>query len=184
MDYYHYTIGIKLPDIFQDGFLRTSPREPRYPERPVVWLSSNPEYERSALKIGVRPDGLAAALTLEAMAAVGRGVYRFRLVESPPGETVLPWELLKSRARMPEKLRRRLVERARECGALPGEWYGTLAPIPVEYLALEYRAPNGRWGAPEGLDLASLRGPTTRQATLSEIGLVIPKGKFAPGETF
>lgn len=184
MDYYHYTLGIKLPDIFTEGFLRTSPREPRYPERPVVWLSSNPEYERSALKIGVRPDGTAQSLTLEAMAAHGRGVFRFRLIEVPPDNPVLPWDLLKSRAKMPEKLRRRLIERARECGANPREWFGTLAPIAVEHLLLESLDAEGRWIVVDTLDAASLRNPAVRQATLNELGLVIPKGKFTPGESF
>ena len=138
---YHYTCGHKLEPIETDGFIATSPKAPKYPERPVAWLSSNAQYEMTALKLAY-VNGESRLLTLEEMRAQV-GVFRYVFSDTLD---VLPWSLLKTRSKMKPKYVKRLIERGKSCSANPEEWFGTLEPIPLsEALRLEMLIDGGAW---------------------------------------
>jgi len=183
---YHYTVGLKLPSIFAEGYLRLAPRKPRYPERGVVWLSTNPDYELSALKVGMTPDGVMTVLTLEQMGAACRGLYRFVVEPAAVAEPLYSWDILKSRARIKDKVRTTMLRTAKECGANPSEWFGVMAPLPVAGLALEVRE-DGLWlpiSPAEALARAgAANGARVLQATMSDMPAErrVPKGGFIPG---
>ncbi|PKM46906.1 MAG: hypothetical protein CVV05_00380 [Gammaproteobacteria bacterium HGW-Gammaproteobacteria-1] len=183
---YHYTVGLKLRSIFAEGHLRLAPRKPRYPERGVVWLSANPTYELSALKVGMTPDGVMTVLTLEQMRVACQGLYRFVVAPAALDLPLYPWEILKTRARIKDKVRATMLRTAGECGANFAEWFGVMAPLPVDNLPLEIME-GGVWRAispAEALGQAAIDdGTRILQATMSQMpaGRRVPEGGFVPG---
>lgn len=136
---YHYTVGLKLRAIARDGYLKLTPTEPKLGEKAVVWLSTEPLYEATATKMMMDINSERPRLsTMEEMDARMGGIYRFCFEPNAfPPDTVLPWAVLKHRARMPKKLTKRLVERAKRVKARPSRWYGTLNELPVEHATLQ-----------------------------------------------
>lgn len=138
MKLFHYTIGIKLESIFFSGVIRTSPQQPRYPEKPIAWLSSNEVYEKTALKIGMTAGGESQMMTLEQMDLNGQGLYRFVFDTDKVEEEILHWPLLKTRSKAKPKVNKRLLERAKLAGVDPMQWYGTLdQELPINTATLE-----------------------------------------------
>lgn len=186
---YHYTIGIKLPSIYAEGYLRLAPRKPRYPERGVVWLSSNSHYELSALKAGMTPDGVMSVMTLEQMRVAGSGLYRFVVTPALLTEPLYPWDVLKVRARIKDKVRATMVRTARECGANPAEWFGVMAPLSVAGLSLEVFE-GSVWRPIEPAEaLAQVtagNGLRIVQTTMPEMPQErhVPVGGFVPGNSW
>lgn len=137
---FHYTVGIKLPQIHSDGFLKTTPTEPKLGERPLVWLSSNAKYEQTARKHFMKSGSDTSSLgSLEDMDHFANGVYRFCFQVSAFPETLkpLPWPVLKTRSRMKKKVIDRLVKRAKGVKAKPSDWWGVMDRLPVGLATLE-----------------------------------------------
>ncbi|EPR7483958.1 TPA: hypothetical protein ACGSTL_001268 [Vibrio parahaemolyticus] len=139
MKLYHYTVGIKLEGIISAGVIRTSPVKPKYPEKPIAWLSTNPVYEYSALKIGVMPGSYESRMmTLEEMEMHGKGLYRLVFDSERLEVEVLPWSLLRPRCKAKPKIIKRLLDRAKLANSNPEEWYGTLNQnLPIATASLE-----------------------------------------------
>ncbi|HBC3917611.1 hypothetical protein R7P37_23810 [Vibrio sp. 431] len=138
MKLFHYTLGIKLESIFEMGLLRTSPLKPQYPEKPICWLSSNPNFEMSALKLGMDMSGQSSLMTLAQMAKYGDGLYRFVFDSEQMPVDIYPWAILKPRSKAKPKITKRLIERAKLAKANPNEWFGTLdQPISIANAVLE-----------------------------------------------
>ncbi|BEI26161.1 hypothetical protein NMR92_001342 [Vibrio cholerae] len=138
MKLFHYTLGIKLESIFEMGLLRTSPIKPQYPEKPICWLSSNPNFEMSALKLGMDMSGQSSLMTLEQMSKFGDGLYRFVFESEQMQVDIYPWAILKPRSKAKPKITKRLIERAKLANANPNEWFGTLdQPISIANAVLE-----------------------------------------------
>jgi len=177
---YHYTIGIKLDPIYATGALLPSPGEGR--ERGILWLSSNEGYEPSAAKAGASPGGQPRVLSLEEMMQHGGGVFRFVVDSDRP--RLYEWPRLAERARLSRSVRGLLLRRAEECGAHPRQWFGSLAAIAVDALALQQRTPDGRWLDVRYEDVAqAARNPRVVSVRGSEAGVDIPRGQFRPTST-
>lgn len=177
MKLYHYTIGTKLPLILNDGFLYLTPRHPKHPEKPVVWFSSNAEYENTALKVGIDPiTGQASVMTLSQLHEGGQGIYRFVFDDVDAYQ----WDILKGQARIPSKIRKRLIRRATEIKANPSEWYGVLHEVSVSAARLELLTNNG-WQTATPEQLETIDNTSTLMGRMDDFGLVISKGKFKAG---
>lgn len=178
MKLFHYTLGIKLEAIFGTGAIRTSPVKPKYPEKPIAWLSTNPVFECSALKLGIMPgSGESRMMTLEEMEMHGQGLYRLVFDSERMEVEVLPWSLLRPRCKAKPKIIKRLLDRAKLAKSNPEEWYGTLnQELPVATATLEVAniLPDGKlqWlpvHRPEFVDSSRVLEVTVDQA--KEIGL-------------
>lgn len=136
---YHYTVGLKLRSIAQDDYLMLTPSIPKLGEKPVVWLSTEPFYEPTANKMIMGPyDERPRLSTMEEMVAQMGGIYRFGFDPTTlPPDTVVPWVVLKNRARMPKKIVNRLLKRARGVKARPSHWYGTMRELSIANATLE-----------------------------------------------
>jgi len=183
MAFYHYTLGVKLPEIFASGYLRTSPIKPKYPEKPVVWLSTNATFELSAIKPAATRDGEIHFLGLDQLQTLGQGLFRFRYIETKDN-AALPWGLVRTHAHLPTKVRKRLLNRAKECGADPKQWYATLQPISLADTVLQIRDTSGSWRDADEDDLVSIDNARVGLATADELGVKVPVGKFRPGAKF
>lgn len=146
---FHYTVGIKLPQIHTDGYLKTTPIEPKLGERPLVWLSSNTEYEQTARKHFMGDGDSSTRLgSIKEMDEFANGIYRFCFTaESLSGDLdPLPWPVLKHRSHMKKKVIERLVKRAKGVGAKPSEWWGVMNRLPIAISTLErLDVASGRW---------------------------------------
>lgn len=81
---WHYTTCDRVDRIRAEGFLRPAVAFVPDHEAPVVWFSSNQDFEITALKRGRGPDGKLKALTLEEMAQRSGGLARFGLPHRRP----------------------------------------------------------------------------------------------------
>ncbi|MDH1472545.1 hypothetical protein [Shewanella sp. GD03713] len=148
MKLFHYTLGIKLESIFASGVIRTSPIKPKFPEKPIAWLSKNPVFENSALKVGIMPgSGDSRIMTLEEMEMHGQGLYRLVFDSEVVEVEVLPWSLLRPRCKAKPKIIKRLLDRAKSASSNPEEWFGTVdQELPVATATLEVASiqPDGK----------------------------------------
>ena len=134
---YHYTLGIKLASILSDGFIQTSPVKPKWPEKPIAWLSKNALYERSAIKMGMMPGQDARLLKIEEMDQNGKGLYRF-VFRGEQDVKILSWALLRPKCKAKPQIIKRLVKRAALAKSSPADWYGTLDQnLPINRATLE-----------------------------------------------
>lgn len=127
MKLYHYTTGHKLPQIQLENRIRPS-------RDGILWLSSNPVYEYSALK------PVNGRLSLELLRS-SVGLYRFHVEE----EAAHPWATVRHENHFG------LNSVGRRMGANPLEWYCLFQGVPPKNL--EYFNPWGKW-VPETLEEA------------------------------
>lgn len=137
---WHYTTGEKLLLIQRSGKLKTTAIGTSYPERPVLWFSTHPEFEPTAQKLlhGLGPVRRATVIELRKYA---KGLFRFGISRSK----LVPWRELVINARMSRTVARKLEERGRECGAYPGQWFGSFNDIACDQLILEKMDDQMNW---------------------------------------
>lgn len=126
---WHYTIEVRVRSIKKD--LHLKPAYQGIPEReiPVLWFSRNPRWEPTASKIAIHRSGQVRLLTTKEMfSELGDQLYRF----SYPVDHLMPWHILKRKARISTKEQRRLIKKAKEQGSNYLDWYGTTEPIWVD----------------------------------------------------
>jgi hypothetical protein len=140
---WHYTIGLKLAAILEAGELRPSTAGVPAGERPAVWFSRNPYWERTANKAWVVA-GRSYVLTREETEARGNGLVRFQV---PPDAAPYDWEDFKRLSGASRLSIRQMERRAHDLLALSSEWRMTFDPVPQDkWMALEI-CQEGRWRA-------------------------------------
>ena len=139
MKLYHYTLGIKLASIFNNGCIKTSPLKPIWPEKPIAWLSTNANYEKSALKMGVMPGGEESKiLTMDQMEEFGQGIYRFVFDSKNLNGIIFPWKTLRKKSKINPVIIKRLEYRATAIKSQTSQWFGTLGKdLPIARSILE-----------------------------------------------
>jgi hypothetical protein len=139
LNVYHYTPGTSLVDILESGIIKLATAEISPREIPVVWLSTNEEWEYTVFK-GVRSNSVVLHLHAEELEKRwGRG----RILISPEVE-VCPWAI--HRKQTPPRVARGLERSARQLGAKPDEWYVAYKPIErANWIRAEYKDDKGRW---------------------------------------
>lgn len=137
---WHYTTGTKVVEIVKDGFLKPSSVHVDPPEHPILWFSIREDFEPTASKAVVVERG-ALPRTLSVVEGVrsGRGLYRFGVGTS----RLIPWLILRKRARMPKRIAKGLVAAGRKLGSNPNHWFGSLKPIRVDDCIIETARPLG-----------------------------------------
>jgi hypothetical protein len=136
---FHYTVGVFLPDIVNDGEIRAGPLardgtswDPSGGE--YVWLSTCTGWENSAVK-SVMDGDRRINLTKEQLQADWGGLFR---IEVSDQLEVLDWKEFVARATLPDSVATMLANRGREKGANPEEWFVSLGSISREnWIALE-----------------------------------------------
>lgn len=149
---YHYTIGAKLALIAQTGALVPKGFEAEPREKPVLWLSENPQWEPTANKVVSRDGGLTferpTLLELQKMV----GIFRFRLdtrqtaLLQEHGVRLVPWTRIGTVAHISKRHMADMVKRGMAWGATPMHWWGCMDPLPLSLedqgaLIIEAREP-------------------------------------------
>lgn len=143
---YHYTNGTHLLKILSAGFLKATPNNPKPREKKICWLSSNPSWEKTANKVLMMPDGESRLMDQADTEKYCKGLFRFVLnTDTYPGE-VIGWPRLAVAARIPDKIKKRLLTRAKKAKVAPSQWFGILGELPLEHTTLEQLV-DGQWHA-------------------------------------
>ncbi|MCD9476303.1 hypothetical protein GLP21_17625 [Photobacterium carnosum] len=127
---YHYTINSKFADIEQSGYLQRSPLKPDRQEKPVVWLSSNDNFENSARKIAFNPRTQQQHLmSMDEMINLTGALVRYVfLVNDIDARS---WNDARRDTGMSRKRRDLLLERADLVSSNPNDWWVTFSEIPL-----------------------------------------------------
>jgi len=123
---WHYTKSIHLSVILRDGFIKPATAGVPAGEKPIVWFSSNSQWELTAAP-GIRIPG-----SRDRRMSMGETAQRFGLARIGVDPTVAPheWKTLKELSGMSSKTAASLHEAGIRDGARPGEWWGTFEPVP------------------------------------------------------
>jgi hypothetical protein len=134
---FHYTTVQKLELIVKDGVIKPTDSFIAENERPVVWLSLNPVYERTAFK--ARFDsvtGMVQTLTFDEMVDVGFARIALNEADFPMG-----WKDFKALSGCPREAIMGLEKAAKVQHSNPSEWRISFDPIP-----------SGKWAMVEIID--------------------------------
>jgi hypothetical protein len=169
---WHYTIGYHLPEILRSGVIRQAATLDA-DERPVVWFSSNQEWEHGCDRGGMRLDTESLPdyerEEIEEAKRLGRNTTIHAstsnvVMEEPASmeytekhfgglvrfgmahETApLNWYQIKRKANMASWMAKALEDVTIRKGGSVREWYGCFEPVPREkWLAIE-TYDNGEW---------------------------------------
>lgn len=149
---YHYTVGPKLAQIAQSGALlpRGFEAEPR--EKPVLWLSENPQWEPTANKVMSRDGGQTFERPPLRQLQTLVGIFRFRLdtrktgLLQELGIRLVPWSRIGTVAHISPRHIAAMIQRGMSWGATPTHWWGCMDPLPLSLeeqgaLIIEAREP-------------------------------------------
>lgn len=125
---YHYTINSKLADIEQAGYLQRSPLKPDRKEKPVVWLSSDDNFENSARKMAFNPKTQQQHLmTTDEMINLTGALVRYVFVANDIDART--WNDARRDTGMSRNRRDLLLERAELVASNPNDWWVTFSEI-------------------------------------------------------
>jgi hypothetical protein len=139
---WHYTTGENLSLILRDRFIKPATAFVPLGERPIVWFSTNPNWEPTASKATIDQDNVFSRLTMAETAELCGGLARFAVApETAPHD----WRALKGRSGMSNRMVQHLYKEGINQGARPGDWWGTFDPVPrSKWIAVQgYEL--GRW---------------------------------------
>ena len=123
---WHYTTGQCAVQIIRDGVIKPATAYVPEGERPIVWFSTNQDWELTANKLWKNPGGSLIRLGRVQTGELGGGLVRFGVApETAPHD----WRALKEFSGMPGWMAQRLYRAAIARGARPGEWWGTFEPV-------------------------------------------------------
>ncbi len=132
---YHYTHGELLDEILSDGKLRVSEFERiNKIKPPALWLSLNPIWENTALKM-VDVNGHLRTLTKSELHEKS-GLIRFVLEFKK--DTLCSWAKYRYKSNTPYEVYENMEKTGIRQGADPKEWYASFVNIPLrKCVALE-----------------------------------------------
>jgi hypothetical protein len=125
--HWHYTTDQGLAGILRDQVIRPATAAIDLREHPIVWFSTNQDWEATVFKALKHPDGRLVSLKTPAE-MVRFGVRAFRIGVLPK-TAPFHWCQLKKMGRIKPKVIKGLVRNAIEMGANPSEWSGTFEAV-------------------------------------------------------
>ena len=145
---WHYTVGHKLPLIRESNALRPNGARIAPNERPVLWFSSDPVYEPTAIKLVQMPDQgrLHRPSVRELHELIG--VFRFAIDRADP--RLDNWPTVQRKARISPAGVASMIRAGVEVGAKPMNWFGAFQEIPLA--DLQFESWTGTEWVPAGLD--------------------------------
>jgi len=139
---WHYTTGQCSIGIIESGVIRPATDKVPAGERPIVWFSSNQEWEPTSTKYIMTPEGSSRRLSKDELEAGGNGLVRFGVTRRT---AKLDWTAIKRLSGMSRSTARYLKVKGRRLGSQPEWWFGSFDPVQrSEWIAVEvWRA--GQW---------------------------------------
>lgn len=140
---WHYTTGEKFQLIKNERLLRPAYLGVLPPERPVLWFSTNPVFEPTAMKARLI-DGKRQALTLRELYDLAHGIVRFgcplhKLKHGPD---------LRKSAKIQGTVWSALANAGKRVGADPAEWWGHVGTMQLDEVVVEVMNADLTWTSP------------------------------------
>ena len=131
---WHYTVGARLGAILASQVLRPAEHGVPQGERPVVWFSSNPDWEQTANK-GMIDNGAHRSLTKDETEEFAKGLFRIGVsLKTAPHN----WREYQRLSGAQQKMLRGLVASAISIGANPNDWRVSFERVPSsQWLTVE-----------------------------------------------
>ena len=126
---WHYTMGIKLRSIMEDGVIKPATARVPQGEKPVVWFSTNQEWEPTANKSWQNSDGQIMIGDKDKTAELGLGLVRIGV---EPDTAPYDWHTIKKASGMSGKMANGLYRVGIDCGSRPGDWWEPSSQFRVE----------------------------------------------------
>jgi hypothetical protein len=139
---WHYTTGLCYDAIITDGIILPATAYVPEKEKPIVWFSTNADWDPTANKMRATDDGRLTTLTREETAHAGGGLFRFG---GAPKTAPYDWRALKELSGMSARTARGLYRTAVDSGASPYDWRGTFDPVLREKWLVVERFSQGVW---------------------------------------
>lgn len=139
--YFHYTPTIRLEEIIKSKEIRLATNSVySKKEKPVAWVSTNPEWENTATKTVASFFGKPRQLTFEEqLKEIGCARIEVK------GVDLMTWAKLKHKAKMDLRAASAFEFTGKMKGANPNEWYGSLSPIKIDKWKRIEVYKNGKW---------------------------------------
>lgn len=139
---YHYTLGLYLPRIQDDGYLKLTPsQEVVLPgETRAVWFTTMKKMPPTAQK-PMSVNGKLRRVTLGELSIKGQGLYRFAGDKDALG--ALWWQRHKKKLAHGSQ-RRSLEQYAKSLDEKPASWYVVTRPVDIQEVRLE-KFIAGKW---------------------------------------
>ena len=138
---WHYTTGDKYELIKNSGVLLPADIGVKLPERPILWFSTHPKFEPTAMKPLVNAQGPIRMLTLEELRDMAGGLVRFGC----PVTRLKFGENLRKEAKMQSIVWRGLVKRALKVKASQGDWWGHVGSMSLDEVTVEVMNDHKAW---------------------------------------
>jgi hypothetical protein len=116
---FHYTVGKRLLKILEDGEIKFATAFIGQKEKPVVWFSTNQEWEQTVNKGSQDKQGRIMGRTKEETEEMGKGLIR---IEVAPQTAPYTWEDYKLNAGVDKNILSALEHTAKDQEADPREW--------------------------------------------------------------
>jgi len=138
---WHYTTGDKYELIKKSGLLLPSDIGVSEPERPILWFSTHPKFEPTAMKPLHGAQGFIRMLTLEELREMAGGLVRFHC----PVRRLKFGENLRKEAKMKSKIWRGLAKAAIKVNANENDWWGHVGNMEIADLKVELMSNRMTW---------------------------------------
>lgn len=131
---YHYTTGQKFELIKESGMLLPADIGMRPNEQPVLWFSSHPRYEPSALKpVADEYGNFIKLLNVKEMHELAGGLFRFGIST----DKLKRGEELRKAAKITATVWRQLEKRGKKLKANPIDWFGYVGAMSLDDVSIE-----------------------------------------------
>jgi hypothetical protein len=132
---YHYTVGVRMESILNDGLLLPATAGVPAGEKPAVWFTlRSTGFEPTARKMVMEPGGELRSLSVEETEALADGLYRIGV----DATSLLDFEAYKALSGVDPRMLAALIKAAQEEGSDPAEWMVSFDAVP-----------RGRWRSVE-----------------------------------
>ena len=138
---WHYTTGDKYKLIKKSGLLLPADIGVCAPERPILWFSTHPRFEPTAMKPLCNERGFIRMLTLDELREMAGGLVRFGC----PVSLLKFGENLRKEAKMKSKVWRGLAKTAAKVNATQSDWWGHVGSMTLDDVTVEVMNNHMRW---------------------------------------
>ena len=139
---WHYTTGQCSIGIMESGVILPATAKVPAGERPIVWFSSNQEWEPTSTKIFEAHDGRTWRMSKDELRVRGNGLVRFGVTRRT---AKLDWTAIERFSGMSRDTARNLNVSGRRQGSKPEWWFGSFDPVQrPEWVAIDVLE-EGQW---------------------------------------
>lgn len=122
---WHYTTADHLTLILADGEIR--PMLLAKKVKPVVWFTTNPDWEPTASRVWHGPEGNVRRLGKDQTIVLGGGLARIAVAAEAAS---IDWKTYKAQSGIGPKIAQHIYNEAVSLGSRPGDWAASFQGIP------------------------------------------------------